>query len=185
MCWIDAQYLKLLAASAILYGPSEWFAKAAIAALYLRVFGCIRWLRLSVWFAIGSLGCIFFAQTVAYAVVSFPYGNEKWELPLVLKLQKITNFAMFVSVANLAGDLFLLVVPLPPIMGLSLSLRKRIGLAAVFATAVLGTGVTILGLYYRVQLFYFAYGGNNVDATWKQALTQIIMLDCHSACSPR
>ena len=79
---------------------------------------------------------------------------------------------MVVSVINLLADLFLLIIPIPVIMGLNLSFRKRVGLSAVFLTGLFGTGVAILGLYYRVRLFYYALKG---DESWQEALAEIIM----------
>ena len=93
ICWYNATYLKELAATSVLYGPAEFFAKASVATLYLRMFGTVRWLRCSVWCALIFIGVIFFVQTVVYAIYSFPYGNEKWDLSLGYKTKKVIHCA--------------------------------------------------------------------------------------------
>lgn len=114
-----------------------FFAKAAICTLYLRIFKIVQWMTWCAWGALVVLGCIFWAMVPIYAVFSFPYGDEEWNLNLALKTGRMDGLTIGVSAVNLASDLFLLVIPLPIIMKLNLSLQKRIGLAAVFMTGIM------------------------------------------------
>lgn len=72
-----------------------------------------------------------------YAVFSFPYGDESWDLNLAMKTGKVDRMAIATSTINVVSDVFLLIIPLPIIMKLNLNLRKRIGLAAVFMTGIM------------------------------------------------
>lgn len=171
--FIDERWFKRNAALCLLYGPAMFFAKAAVCTLYLRIFKTVTWMRYSAWGAIIFLGCTYGSMVPVYAVYSLPYGNEKWDLTLAAKVGKADKMAITTGAINVATDIFMIVLPLPIIMKLNLSLRKRLGLAAVFLTGIIATVATVLGLYFRVSLYQSKLDPDGGDATWVAAATYI------------
>ncbi|KAJ4368376.1 hypothetical protein N0V83_006733 [Neocucurbitaria cava] len=173
---INATWFKRNAALCLLYGPAMFFAKTAVCTLYLRIFNTVVWMRYTVIGAIVFFGCTYFSMVPVYIAFSFPYGDEQWDLPLAAKVGRADRMAIVTGVINVISDIFLLTIPLPIIMKLNLSLRKRLGLAAVFLTGIIATIATILGLYYRIQLYRSKKNADGGDATWVAAATYITVL---------
>ncbi|OAL54551.1 hypothetical protein IQ07DRAFT_272536 [Pyrenochaeta sp. DS3sAY3a] len=173
---IDESWLKKNAALCLLYGPAMFFAKAAICTLYLRIFKTVQWMKWCAWGALVVLGCIFWAMVPIYAVYSFPYGDEEWNLNLALKTGRMDRLTIGICAVNVASDLFLLVIPLPIIIKLNLSFQKRIGLAAVFMTGIIATATTALGLYFRISMWQSKSDIDRGDATWVAAALYITVV---------
>ena len=136
---ITPAWLKRNAVLCILYPLSTWSAKIAIFVLYLRLFGRAKWVIRSCWAGIVSSTILYWTCTVLLSVYSFPHRGQHWDLSLGMKIQKDPKiFAVWLVVGsfNLFLDVFLLVLPMPIVMGLKMSLQKRIGLAAVFLTGI-------------------------------------------------
>lgn len=174
--FIDETWLKRNAALCLLYGPAMFFAKAAVCTLYLRIFNTVTWMRYAAWGAIVVLGITYGTMVPVYAVFSFPYGDEKWDLALTMKVGRVDRMAISTGTINVASDIFLLAIPVPIIMKLNLSLRKRIGLSAVFMTGIVATVATVLGLYFRIEMFRSKFDPDGGDATWVAAATYITVL---------
>ncbi|KAF1846523.1 uncharacterized protein K460DRAFT_367281 [Cucurbitaria berberidis CBS 394.84] len=169
-------WFKRNAALSIIYGPAMFFAKAAICTLYLRIFNTMAWMRYTAWGTIVILACIYGSMVPVYLVYSIPYGNEKWDLTLAAKIGKADKMAIGIGAVNVAFDIFLLILPVPIIMKLNLSFRKRIGLSAVFMTGIVATVSTVLGLYFRISVYRSKRSPTSGDATWVAAATYITVL---------
>ncbi|KAF2704336.1 hypothetical protein K504DRAFT_442482 [Pleomassaria siparia CBS 279.74] len=185
---IDASWLKRNAATCTMYGPSMLCAKMAVFTLYLRLFGTTRWMRWCCWVGIGASILVHGSTIPLCAIYTFPHGDEEWNLLLSLKGTKMGIQSIVAASYNVASDLYLLALPMPVIMSLHLSKKKKYGLVGVFMTGIIGTAATVLGLYFRIYL-HTEKGG---DATWIAAATYLtvcvelflaIIVSCIPACA--
>jgi hypothetical protein len=170
--FIDAPWFKRNAALCLVYGPAMFFAKAAVATLYLRIFDAIHWIRWSCWTLVALMACAYGSTIPVYAIYAFPHGDEQWDLSLGAKATATDKLGIATASFNVVTDLFLLVAPLPIILKLNLSLSKKLGLTTVFLTGIVALFATVLGLYYRITL-YMSKMETHSDPTWVAAATYI------------
>ena len=112
-------------------------AKLAMFTLYMRVFEPVRWMRVCCWVGIITAIPVYLSLVPFCAVYCFPHGNERWDLAIALKGSKMQLPAIVSGTYGVVSDVFLLILPLPIIFGLNLSLRKKIGLYAVFLAGLM------------------------------------------------
>jgi hypothetical protein len=172
MTFLDAAWFKRNAALCLLYGPAMFFAKAAVATLYMRIFDAIHWIRWTCWVLLVLMACAYGSTIPVYAIYSFPYGDEKWDLTLGAKATPTDKMGIATASFNVVSDLFLLIAPIPIILKLNLSFRKKFGLSAVFLTGIMALVATTLGMYYRISL-YMSKLDPHSDPTWVAAATYI------------
>jgi hypothetical protein len=120
-----------------MYGPSIWFAKAAILTLYLRLFSPIPWLRTLVFLGLGFLFPIYWASIPVFAIYCTPHNGGHWDSSLMAKCEEASLFQVILGVVGVGSDLFLLALPLPAIFTLQLSLFQKLGVAFVFLHGIL------------------------------------------------
>jgi hypothetical protein len=105
--------------------------------LYLRIFNSVAWMRRCSWLGI-VLSALFYGSTIpVFAVYSFPHGDETWGLSLAEKASKTNIHGIITAAYNVASDVFLLALPLPIILRMNMSFKKRVGLCGVFLTGVM------------------------------------------------
>lgn len=173
LAFINATWLKRDAVLCIIFGPAMFFAKAAVCTLYMRIFEAIVWMRYTMWALLTFIFISYFSMVPIYAYFAFPWGHQKWDLALTDKTSRVDQLAVAAGALNVFSDLLLLTLPVPIIMKLNLSIQKRIGLAAVFLTGIIGIVATGFGLYFRVMLFLTRSDLAHGDTTWVAASTYI------------
>lgn len=70
-------------------------------------------------------------------ILCAPKVGHPWDLTTVAKCSRATIFGFVLGIANMALDTFLLVLPIPVILSLQLSVKKKIGVLAVFMVGLL------------------------------------------------
>jgi hypothetical protein len=114
-----------------------WFTKAAVLALYLRIFDTVVWMRRTCWVTIIVLAIVYGSTVPIYIRYHVAYGKEKWDLAKAVRASAHTDILTIVTASfTLASDVFLLVLPMPIIRKLRITYGKRLGLYAVSATGV-------------------------------------------------
>lgn len=177
---LKPSYFRRMVASCILYGPSMFFAKASIFAMYVRVFGSVPWVRRVSWGALLLFGIGYWSVVPTCAASYFPHLRDSFAKEWDVDLERTTREGMVipglvVGACNLATDLVALGIPIPIILGLRMDWKRKVGYCAIFLIGVLGVVVSVLGLVYRVYLI----GPRRGDGTWWQAavnLTTIVEL---------
>lgn len=123
----------------LLYGLIAFCSKLSLFLLYYRLFARHRWMRILVYFGIGSVGVSYLADMVVYGYLCLPRRGHGW-IETVLSPRCNKQFIMISYVRgpfNLISDLYLLLLPLPAVWQLQMPLRKRIGIAGIFFTGFL------------------------------------------------
>lgn len=130
--------LKLLFIQAMFYAATTYFAKSSILLLYLQFFSVDRKTRIAIWIGLISVGVLYWAAFPIEAPFMTPRNGETWqELALSGRPDKMYYWGIVQGPLSVIIDIYIFVVPIPVLLTLNLSSRRRTGLLLVFATALL------------------------------------------------
>lgn len=120
---------------AIIYVFAIFFIKLSICLLYIRIFSVQRTFRYFVYAGMISCAISYTAYLgVSIATVVQCAGVSFAKLGLCVHAKVIT---IVTSVINVVTDLYILALPIGPILKLKLRRRQKIGLLAVFLSGLL------------------------------------------------
>ncbi|ROW08681.1 hypothetical protein VPNG_06444 [Cytospora leucostoma] len=160
-CWYDDKYAKILFLQSILTTFALFFSKASILLLFNQLFGVKRPVCLAVRFGIIFAGVLYFTGIPITAYMSTPHGGDTWASGLNSeRSQKELIWGIVVAAVGTLLDIFIFVLPLPVILRLQMTTRRKVSTAAVFGTALLGVIASILSLIYRIETL------GAKDSTW-------------------
>jgi len=160
-CWYDGWYMKILYAQGTLLGPVIFFAKSAILLLYLQIFTVRGPVRLAVYVGLGITFLTYWPSVPLEAYFAAPHIGERWEDLLVNERpDKLLYWGLVQGSLAVFVDVYIFILPLPPLSRLSMSFRKKVQLLAVFVTALMGVIASTIALVYRVKL------RTTKDTTW-------------------
>ena len=150
------------------FGPGIWFAKAAILMLYLRVFQVKKLIRFFIYFGLAFTFVLYWISVPLFSYYCTPRAGQAWGLELLLRKCSINSkLAVIHGVFGVITDIYIFILPLPTIFHLNLAYKKKVGLAAIFMTGILGIVASALSLYFRVLNW------QRKDATWNSAKAYI------------
>ena len=129
-------------ASEGLYGPFIWFVKLSLFVLYVQVFRPLRWLRYLAYAGATVSGLFYFTTTIVYVVFCAPrHGSTVMAYLTTLQSPRCSQWTnvvvIILGVANLASDLYLLILPLPAVWHLHASLRRKLAISTMFMTGAM------------------------------------------------
>ncbi|CAO2650984.1 Nn.00g092810.m01.CDS01 [Neocucurbitaria sp. VM-36] len=161
---VTSSYVKRLLAQQILGNFSMWAVKACILALFIRLFDSIRWIRITAWTLIASVGLFYLAAIAVWAAYCTPRAGEDWGVTALARAssQGITGLVVAIGVVGLVVDCIMFALPFPIILGLNMRTPKKVGLLIVFAVAFCTVVAACASLAYRIVAFQGARG----DPTW-------------------
>ncbi|KAI5855028.1 hypothetical protein GGS23DRAFT_470600 [Durotheca rogersii] len=161
-CWYDGTYTKILFAQQIIVSFVLFFSKASIFLLFYQVFDVKQAMRMAIRVGIVFSGLIYFTNIPTSAVLSAPHVGETWASVLLSgRPERDLIWGVVQSALGIILDLFIFFLPVPVIMSLNLSTKKKIQILAVFTTAAVGVVASVLSLVYRVEAL------DTNDGTWK------------------
>ncbi|KAL8939375.1 MAG: hypothetical protein Q9216_003388 [Gyalolechia sp. 2 TL-2023] len=145
-----------------LRGPFVWLIKLSLFQLYLHLFGTLRWMNCVVWLGIVVTGLFYLSITVAKLAMCAPRGSQTYIMAVsTSNCSRAKVLGVITGVFNILSDLYLLIVPIPAILGLNIRTPKKMGTLAVFMTGMIAVIASVLGLIYRIKV------NSNTDDTWK------------------
>ena len=122
----------------IIYGPVIFLTKLSLLLQMMHIFapmrtGVIYYLcQFMIWF-----NFLFYAIVMFVAMFVCSPRRKFWDPMVPGHCMNIDSVNIITSVINAASDLVLLLLPILCVSKLQMSLRKKIGVSAVFATATL------------------------------------------------
>ncbi|RCI16420.1 hypothetical protein L249_1915 [Ophiocordyceps polyrhachis-furcata BCC 54312] len=157
------RYLPLLPASSLLrisqyqfiifflYNAGLFFTKASALAFLRRIFiaqTSPTWFNVCLWIGHGAnlawfIGIIFGTIFICHPI------NKNWDDSAPGYCGETSSLFMGSSVPGVIIDLFILVLPLPRLLGLRVNLCRKIGIMVVFIVVILSLGRMITMLEYR------------------------------------
>lgn len=122
-----------------LYGPFIWLIKLSMFLLYLQLFGTTKpYIRYLVWGGITVTGLFYLSSMIGSLVMCAPRGGETYIIAFSApRCHGSKDLAVATGVFNVLSDLYLLLLPVPEVMRIQNTLRKRIRVLAVFMTGIM------------------------------------------------
>ncbi|KAI2634783.1 hypothetical protein GGS26DRAFT_524281 [Hypomontagnella submonticulosa] len=172
-CWYDGQYMRIIFLITALSGFVS-LCKAAILLMYLQLFSVSRGMRIAVWIGLVFDFLLFIPSVPMAAIYEAPRPGHSWEEMITAnernQVDILVPYAIATGAVSVLLDLYIFILPLPIIIKLHLSLSKKIQVALVFMTALLGVAASVISLVYRTRL------ADSKDTSWQQACFYIAMI---------
>ena len=122
----------------MILGPGIFFAKSSLLLLYLRIFGPKKSTRYAIYFGLVFAFCLYWVNIPITAYYCGPPAGKPWSLSeMGFKCKKPIILAVVQGPFNVVLDLFIFILPIPVVMGLQMSSRRRIAVLTVFLTGIL------------------------------------------------
>jgi hypothetical protein len=120
-----------------LYGIFMFTAKMSLFILLLRIFGNLVWLRNLVYFGIVWNVLYSVACFIAFWVLCAPPSGQSWTLYLNSpQCIRSVNLGFTQSSINILCDFYLFFIPIPAVLGLQVTTKKKLGIVLVFVTGL-------------------------------------------------
>ena len=125
-------------AEVVLLGPSAFFAKLSLLLLYLRIFGPQKSTRYAIYISIAFAFCLYWINIPIEAYYCAPSAGKGWTLSEIgPKCWSTIILGLVQGPLNVLLDLILFILPIPVVIGLQMSFRRRMAVLAVFFTGLL------------------------------------------------
>ncbi|KUI58462.1 hypothetical protein VP1G_05744 [Cytospora mali] len=148
--WAYAGSDQILYSQEILISFVLFFSKTSIFLLFHQIFEVKRPMRIAIRFGIVFSGLLYFTNIPVSSIMSAPHVGETWTSVLFSgRPQKSLIWGTVQSAFSIMLDLFIFILPIPAVVRLHLSTRKKLQLLVVFTTAVVVEAI------------------NTDDGTWK------------------
>ncbi|KAK8039616.1 hypothetical protein PG993_008027 [Apiospora rasikravindrae] len=152
------------------YYVAAMFIKAAILAMYIRIFLLSKGAKHMLWMGI-VLSTLFHIATIAvYIATCFPRPEDKatggWLSPQYS--QRTYNISGYLAASTgIIGaviDFYILIVPMGFLWTLQMSLKRKLAVSGVFATGAIACGFSILSTVFRWRIATSSAEGQ--DGSW-------------------
>lgn len=122
----------------IMVTPALGFIKLSLFILYYQLFRTLRWLRICVLVGAPISAAFYVAVTITAFVLNSPWPGESFlEAILSWHYLKFAEFSIPTGVIGMLVDWYLLILPIPAVLGLHMSTAKKLGVLIVFMTGSL------------------------------------------------
>lgn len=130
--------MQLLGSGTILYSLTMLFVKMALFLLYYRVFAVQRRTKVAIYLGMIII-CLFYLQSVIYTMVlCIPRRKESWVSPhFISRCYQSEVMADVQGAFGLVSDLYIYILPLPILLRLQMSVKKKLGVTAIFLTGLM------------------------------------------------
>ena len=119
-------------------GPMMFFAKSSLLLLYLSIFGLKKSFRYATYTAIVVTFCNYWTFIPLTAYYFAPSPGKAWSITSIgTKCPTAAPYGIATGVVGILLDLFIVILPIPVVLRLQMSRRKRIAVLAVFLTRIL------------------------------------------------
>ncbi|KAI1847266.1 hypothetical protein JX266_006806 [Neoarthrinium moseri] len=137
LCLFNVDYVKQIYVEETMNQVARFFTKGSILILYLQLFSNIRWLRVAVAVGLVFDFLLYGSMVAVFLYFGVPHGNEVWEDLLTNGMgQHLAPTGVVQGPCTVLLDLYIFVLPLPILWGLQMTFKKRLRIAAVFATGL-------------------------------------------------
>lgn len=114
-----------------------FFSKLSIFSLFFQIFQVHTSMRIAIRSGIVFAALLYFTNIPISAILSAPRAGDSWASVLFSgRTQKDLIWGVVQSALSIVLDLFIFILPIPVVLKLHLSRKKKIQVLAVFATAL-------------------------------------------------
>lgn len=144
-----------------LYGPVIFAVKASGFLLFYCVFGSLRWMRLSVFTGLAVTGVWYLSNIVVFAVLCSPRSGQSYvEAASSPRCHRNETYGLVNSGFNIVSNFYLLILPIPAVMGLQMPTKRKFGVLAVFGTGLAACITSCVAFWTQIRL------NISHDGTW-------------------
>ena len=111
-------------------------SRIPILLLYYRVFGVKPSVRYAIYFAFFADALVYLCNVPLLAIFCAPPPGGLWSA-VFQKCQRLTPLAIAQGTCNIALDIYILGLPLKPVLDLKLTIRRKIGVLTIFCSGLL------------------------------------------------
>ncbi|KAH6722948.1 hypothetical protein BKA61DRAFT_663682 [Leptodontidium sp. MPI-SDFR-AT-0119] len=142
---------KVEYATSLLYGPGVWCIKVTLLLILVRVFTPFRKVISAVWAFISVMLVYYIIVTALKVCICTPI-RSRWDPQIPGRC--LDEFILYFidSCLSIVTDLIILLLPIPLVLSLRVSTRKRIRTIALLGAGGLATATTIIRLIMVIQL---------------------------------
>ncbi|KAK8121736.1 hypothetical protein PG984_010406 [Apiospora sp. TS-2023a] len=162
--WLEVTFATLWT-----YSLSNMFIKLTFFAFFLRVFNPSSWARWAAWAGIAITTCFYVATSVAYTGLCARSGVPIWTSMQELRC---ANGNLMVSKAQgwfgLISDVYIFAIPMATVWRLHMTVRRRLGLTAVFSVGLTVIAISAVSLAKRYESV-----AQGADRTWTNSIVYL------------
>lgn len=115
-----------------------FFSRMPVFALYLRIFGHMKAVRIACWAGIVLAFFIYMHALPVTAVFCVPRDGDSWiSINTFMRCSQAKIDAIVFGVGNIVMDLYVIILPIPLVAKLQMSTRRKLGVLAVFLTGAM------------------------------------------------
>jgi hypothetical protein len=134
-CWKKLKVVQIIVASGFLAMFALFLGKCCVLALYLRIFGHLTHMRYQIFGSV-VLALPILAASIVMPINSAPADGKSWGVPNP-RNEDNTKVSMAVGIVNLIVDLVVLYIPIPVVVRMNLSWKRKFGVLAMFLTGLM------------------------------------------------
>ncbi|MCJ1266643.1 hypothetical protein MMC22_006528 [Lobaria immixta] len=180
--------IKYLIVYILLYGPTIFLIKISILILYLRLFSPDRLIRSLICLGMGYTLLANSIVTISFGALCAPRKTQSFLEAYQTSqcVSNIDNLTITTSVVNLVGDIYILILPIAPVLKLKLSTRKKIAVVGVFMTGLLACVFSLVSVILRVLYIHkadYMYWSPRLAFTVVGEMVIGIICACMPACA--
>ena len=130
--------MNILGSGIFLYSLVMFFVKLALFLLYHRLFAISSGTRIAIYFGITLNGLFYLGSCIVPIILCIPRRNESWTSEIYEKrCYNSEVMGDILGIFGLVSDIYIFILPLPVIFRLQMSLKKKLGITAVFLTGLM------------------------------------------------
>ena len=115
--------------------PALGLIKCSLFFQYYDLFRPLRWIRVSVWIGATIFACFCIPITIAGFVMGSPWPGESLLQDILSSHYFVfEQFSIPIGVLSILVDWYLLILPIPAVLGLQISIAKKLGILVIFMT---------------------------------------------------
>ena len=130
---------QMIYAAGVLNGPTLFFAKSTVFLLYLRLFTIDQKMRYSIWFGLTWNFLVYWTMAALATYFCVPRIGESWNdiETIAPRCTKDRPVGLIQGVFSVVLDLYIFILPIPIVLRLQMSLKRRLSILGIFGTALL------------------------------------------------
>ena len=122
----------------VILNVALFFAKSTILLFYVRVFGIRNIIRYGAWFGIFLTFGLYWSAIPVNVITAAPRAGQPWSVEIIYRRHEIaTLYSLYQGALAVALDVYIFFLPIPIVMTLQMTLKRRLSVLIVFGTAVL------------------------------------------------
>ncbi|GAW15638.1 hypothetical protein ANO14919_050570 [Xylariales sp. No.14919] len=142
--WFTESYWKYRFAGNTLQALAYFTSRLPILLLYLRLFGTQRPFRYAVYIAIAAAAGLYITSIPLISYFCTPPPGGDWgSLDVFAKCQRLLDWALVQGSGDVALNVYIILLPIAPIVRLQMPLNKKLGVLAIFLTGLLVVEINI------------------------------------------